>query len=769
MRCFTLLSLLRPVGPVVVGISLGFTLSLLSVTWVEDPCEPDGLGPGSGLVTGAGLGIGNAKGARKPSSISSVDTEEDFEPRIVPYKAGTESQGQAKKVFRAKYISTELGIRERLFVGVLTSKTTIDTLGVAMNRTIGHHLDTVAFFTGTRNRKVPHGMFVVAHGDERLIWNMLQTVKYVLEHYVAEYDWFYFIQDNAYMEADRIKALVGHLSMSLELYMGRPEQFIGGTRQGRYCNGGFGYLLSRPLLLRLQPFLETCRNDILSTRPDEWLGRCIADSVGASCVDEHEGLQYHHFETGQNADPSKEESERFQNAIAVHPVSNPEQMYRLHKRFTELELQRTYDEIEKLQAEIKNVSEEAIDGNRSAHWPVGINPPFEPKTRFEVLRWDYFTENLVYTCIDGSPKCELRGIDKMDVADVIETAMGELNKKYKPMLYLKKQQLINGYRRFDPTRGMEYTLDLQVEVFNQKGRSLSLVKRVHLVRPLSHIEIIPMPYVTEATRVHVILPMTVHDRDYVSHFLDVYATQFFETSENAVLTFLFIYDPFEAQQVNQNDIFSQVKGKITSYERKYPAVKIPWISVKTEAPSQIKILDIISKKHPVDTLFFVANINTNVNSEFLNRCRMNSINNWQVFFPIHFQDYNPEVAYHNQEPPTISTLSKDAGYFDRNVFDEACFYNSDYMATRTLMTADVQENEDLLETLDVYDMFVRYSGLHVFRAVEPALRQKYRHQTCDPRLSEDIYHRCVQNNLERLGSRSQLAMLLFDQEQGNST
>ncbi|KAJ8282303.1 hypothetical protein COCON_G00048220 [Conger conger] len=768
MRFPMLISLIRPIGPVVIGISLGFTLSLLGVTWVEEPCDAVSK-RGDEVVL---VQEGNLKGARRPNSISpgngeNGDIEEDFEPRIVPYTPV--KQSQPKKVFRAKYISTELGIRERLFVGVLTSKNTINTLGVAVNRTISHHLDSVVFFTGMRNRKIPHGMFVVTHGDERLIWNMFQTVKYVLEHYISEYDWFYFVQDDTYTEADRLKALVGHLSMDRSLYMGSPEEFIGGEPQGRYCYGGFGYLLSRTLLLRLKPFLENCRNDILSARPDEWLGRCIIDYADTNCVDEHEGLQYYHFEMGKNSDPSKEENVNFKNALTVHPVSDPEQMYRLHKHFTEIELQRTYSEIEKLQAEIKNISEVAHDGNRSAHWPIGINPPFEPKTRFEVLRWEYFTEDQVYACTDGSPKCQLRGIDKADVADVIETAMGELNRKYMPVLHLKKQQLINGYRRFDPTRGMEYTLDLQLEVVSQKGRSRSITKRVHLVRPLSQIEIIPMPYVTEATRVHIILPMTVHDRYFIDQFFQVYADNFFETSENAVLTFLFIYDPFEAQQVNQNDIFGEVKAQINAYERKYPTVKIPWISVKTEAPSQIKIMDIISKKHPVDTLFFVASVNTNVNSEFLNRCRMNSIGSWQVFFPIHFQDFNPDVAYHNQQPPANIDLVKDAGHFDRSGFDEACFYNSDYMATRTRMASDVQENEELLETLDIYDMFIKYSSLHVFRAVEPALHQKYRYQACNPRLSEDIYHRCVQSNLESLGSRTQLAMLLFEQEQGNST
>ncbi|XP_028292702.1 chondroitin sulfate synthase 2 isoform X2 [Gouania willdenowi] len=622
---------------------------------------------------------------------------------------------------------------------------------------------------GSRNRKTPNGMVVVSHEEEREIWNMFQTIKYIFDHYINEYDWFYLAQDDAYTEADRVKALVEHLSMNRELYMGRPEELTGGDVEGKYCHGGFGYLLSRTLLVRLQPFFENCRNDIRSTKPDELLGRCIINYTHRSCISEYEGLQYHHYQLGKSSDPNKEQSKEFQNALSVHPVSDPEHMYQLHRFFTQIELQKTYDEIAKLQAEIKNISVVAFDGNRSAHWPVGINPPFEPKSRFEVLKWEYFTEDEIYSCVDDSPKCELRGIDRMDVADVIDTAVGELNKKYMPVLQLKKQQLVNGYRRFDPIRGMEYTLDLQLEAVNQNGYSHSIAKRVHLVRPLSRIEIIPMPYVTEATRVHIIIPLTQQERVYVDHFLKVFASNAFETSENVVLTFLFIYGPLEAQQVSQNDIFASVKAQTDSYEHKYPTVKIPWISVKTETPSQIKFMDIISKKHPVDTLFFLAKINTNINSEFLNRCRMNSINNWQVFFPIHFQEYNPDVAFHNQPHPTEADLLKTNGLFNRHSFEEACFYNSDYMTTRNQMVADVQENEEILENLDIYEMFVKYSSLHVFRVVEPALRQQYYWQTCNPRLSEDIYRRCMQSSLESLGSRSQLALLLFEQEQGNST
>ncbi|KAI4899312.1 hypothetical protein NFI96_010647 [Prochilodus magdalenae] len=222
MRVSRCLSLLRPIGPVVVGISLGFTLSLLSVSWVEEPCDLDP------VVT---LLQDDAAAARKPNSIFIGQEEhENFETRVLKYEQV--QQPQSKKVFRAKYISTELGIRERLFVGILTSRTTLSTLAVAVNRTISHHLDSVVFFTGERDRKVPHGMFVVAHREEHHVWSMYQTIRYILDHFISEYDYFYLAQDDTYTQADRVKALVGHLSMDRLLYMGSPREFFGGQCLG---------------------------------------------------------------------------------------------------------------------------------------------------------------------------------------------------------------------------------------------------------------------------------------------------------------------------------------------------------------------------------------------------------------------------------------------------------------------------------------------------------------------------------------------------------
>lgn len=733
------------------------------VSWTQDAVDScrDDLGNGR-------LFLGRRDSLRDPRDGGD---NEDFQPRIIPYHK--DPNKPHKKVLRTRYIHTELGIREHLLVGVLTSRITLNTLAVAVNRTVAHHFHRTFFFTGLRSPKIPHGMTVIAHGDDRPVWLMYETVRHLHQHYGSDYDWFFLAQDDTYMQADRLSELVGHLSAGQDLYMGRAEEFIGGEEKARYCHGGYGYLLSRSLLARLQPHLDMCRNDILSVRPDEWLGRCIIDYLGLSCMEVHQEMTYRYFELGKNADPEREDSPQFKNAFTVHPVTEPNLMYRLHKRFSQIELEWTYGQIQQLQMQINNLSDLTPEGKSGVTWPIGINPPFKPRTRFEVINWEYFTEEHIYSCVDSSPKCEIRGADHADVAAVLDIAVERLNERYQPQLRFQKRRLLNGYRRFDPTRGMEYMLDLALEAYTQKGHSQVIVKRVNLLRPLSAVEIIPMPYVTEATRVQVILPVTAQDQDYVSNFLDMYVMNTLDTHDNVLLTFLFIYDPFDAQRVSQTDVFAGIKAMIGEVEKRYGDVKIPWISVKTEVPSQVKLMDIISKKHPVDTLFFLASVWTEVNADFLNRCRMNAISNWQVFFPIHFQEYNPAVVYRDQQPSaassSFSSESLRDGHFDRHVFDEACFYNADYMTARTKMAADILDNEELLESMDVYDIFVRYSGLHVFRAVEPALIQKYVRRVCNPRFSEDIYHRCVLSNLEGLGSRSHLAMALFEQEQANST
>ncbi|XP_055146733.1 chondroitin sulfate synthase 2 [Symphalangus syndactylus] len=775
MRASLLLSVLRPAGPVAVGISLGFTLSLLSVTWVEEPCGPGPPQPGDSELPPRG----NTNAARRPNSVqpgaerekpgAGEGAGENWEPRVLPYHPAQPGQA-AKKAVRTRYISTELGIRQRLLVAVLTSQATLPTLGVAVNRTLGHRLERVVFLTGARGRRAPPGMAVVTLGEERPIGHLHLALRHLLEQHGDDFDWFFLVPDTTYTEAHGLARLTGHLSLAsaAHLYLGRPQDFIGGEpTPGRYCHGGFGVLLSRMLLQQLRPHLEGCRNDIVSARPDEWLGRCILDATGVGCTGDHEGVHYSHLELSPG-EPVQEGDPRFRSALTAHPVRDPVHMYQLHKAFARAELERTYQEIQELQWEIQNTSHLAVDGDRAAAWPVGIPAPSRPASRFEVLRWDYFTEQHAFSCADGSPRCPLRGADRADVADVLGTALEELNRRYHPALRLQKQQLVNGYRRFDPARGMEYMLDLQLEALTPQGGRRPLTRRVQLLRPLSRVEILPVPYVTEASRLTVLLPLAAAERDLAPGFLEAFATAALEPGDAAAaLTLLLLYEPRQAQRAAHADVFAPVKAHVAELERRFPSARVPWLSVQTAAPSPLRLMDLLSKKHPLDTLFLLAGPDTVLTPDFLNRCRMHAISGWQAFFPMHFQAFHPAVA--PPQGPGPPELGRDTGHFDRQAASEACFYNSDYVAARGRLAAASEQEEELLESLDVYELFLHFSSLHVLRAVEPALLQRYRAQTCSARLSEDLYHRCRQSVLEGLGSRTQLAMLLFEQEQGNST
>lgn len=59
------------------------------------------------------------------------------------------------------------------------------------------------------------------------------------------------------------------------------------------------------------------------------------------------------------------------------------------------------------------------------------------------------------------------------------------------------------------------------------------------------------------------------------------------------------------------------------------------------------------------------------------------------------------------------------------------------------------------------DMFVTFSDMHVFRAIEPTLKIRYKDISCD--ISNDnIYKSCLKLRNNHLGKRSQLARLILD-------
>ena len=338
---------------------------------------------------------------------------------------------------------------------------------------------------------------------------------------------------------------------------------------------------------------------------------------------------------------------------------------------------------------------------------------------------------------------------------MIRTAVRKLNDKYQNRFTMKR--LSNGYRRFDPVRGMEYILDL---VLQENGKMNEVDKRVHLIRPLSILEIIPMPYVTENTRVNLILPVTLANRDGVVSFLDSFAHTCLDSGDNTHLFIVFIYDPMDRHS-NKGDIFQVLKSMITFYENKYMnGAHMAWTMIHNTNPTQFTIMDAVAKKFTPESLLLLCTVGMDLSAEFLNRVRMNTISKWQVFFPIGFFQYRPNLVYDQIPYPTTIEINKNVGHFDHNSYEHASFYNFDYVTARREMIS----KKGVASQMDLFDMFLKYHSLHIFRAIEPALKHRYRQVFCSPRLNEDVYRKCLESRGFGLASRAQLAMLIFEHQ-----
>ena len=335
--------------------------------------------------------------------------------------------------------------------------------------------------------------------------------------------------------------------------------------------------------------------------------------------------------------------------------------------------------------------------------------------------------------------------------DMRKVAVEKLASKYKQSY--KTAKLIRGYRRFEPVRGMEYVLDI---LLHEKDTKKSYRKRVHIVRPLSQLEIVPMPYVTESSKLNLILTITIDDDvNEVDNFLNSYAKTCLQTSDYTYLFIVFIYN---FKNTPLEDPFLKIKSIISMYEKQYQnGARIAWMSLTHNNPSQFTIMDGVTKKFTKDTLLLFCTLGMDLSLEYLNRVHMNTILGWQVYFPIGFRQYKANFI-HSKDPNTIDINSME-GHFDQHDTLHCSFYNQDYQTARQNM-----KSINAAQDSSLIDMFIHYHNLHVFQGVEPALRLKWRDTICKPTEGGDNYQRCLLSRGHGLASQSQLAHLILTQQ-----
>lgn len=255
---------------VLIGICMGVALNIMIAPFLDELCDPIEL-----KNTEKSLNLRETKMV-KDQSIQNLGTNaetkpvkddsnkkensdqdgenyagNDFylhEPKII-----RDDLGNGKKFVRPRFASTELGIREKLFVGVLSTSNTINSFGVALNKTFAHYVTKTQFFTNGKTGLSPPGMHIIYFPDQDVKMLPIHALKYVKEHYQNTFDYYLFITDRTYIRGEKLYELVSHISVSEEVHMGASYSNHGNQDTGS-CSLEGGIILSQVQCIFLQVF-----------------------------------------------------------------------------------------------------------------------------------------------------------------------------------------------------------------------------------------------------------------------------------------------------------------------------------------------------------------------------------------------------------------------------------------------------------------------------------------------------------------------------------
>ncbi|XP_076242924.1 chondroitin polymerizing factor [Calliopsis andreniformis] len=705
---------------------------------------------------------------------------DEYEPKINTNNKPQQAQKVPKTLIRPRYYSTELGIREKLFVGVITSQQYLHSRDTAINKTIAHIVDKVRYFISIPEGTKPNVSLpgIVGFTDTRSILKPFHTLKYIIDNYLENYDYYFLIKDTSYVNAKKLMQFVTKISVSQNVHVGVFGDI------STYCSLDSGILLSNSVVQDLKNNLDWCVKNAYSDSDDVNFGRCIVHSSSTPCSNQIQGQKFSFTKLKSSFLFERNfkdlvATDELQNSLVIYPIYDHLLIYKFNTYFAAMKSIEIQEKISDIRNAILNMAHLSPSQKRDVSWPLGNQPGNKAAGRFDILRWTYFNETHTFFSTDFSSVQELQTDTKSDINRIVNVTT--TNVIYNSEQKLKFKKLLNGYQRFDASRGMDYIFDL---AFVNLITGEEVRKRIEVCKPLGKVEILPVPYVTENTRVNVILNIDSTKKEAALQFLEQYAIECMEKKYKTFLMMVLLYD-FNSPSKGKGDIFYDIKQYALMVAEKYKKnqSKITWLSIRL--PSNVTtidlnpmldvaIADLCVKKFSPESLILFAETGIQLRLDYLNRIRMNTISQYQIFSPIPFVEFHPDIVHMNDVKGIETDINRNHGRYDEYNYNNIAFYVRDYNAMRRTVETSipiVHSDRDILSLLklsqdvpvtSLFEMFVSFSNIHVLRAVEPGLKVKYKNIDCNGTYNNNIYKICIRSKNFHLGRRSQLARLVLD-------
>lgn len=233
----------------------------------------------------------------KPSSAVLKNADDNnYDPVIHSQPPPSKSNSVKKsKLIRPRFYATELAIKDKLCVIVLIDRENL-TFANAMNKTIAHHVNRLIFFSDPdliRENSIGKNGFnplflIPTSKTMDKSFRFYYSLNYVAEHFLNNYDWFYFVTDSTYVKAFKLYEFATHLSAGYDVVLGKKSKREG----GEFCSLSSGILISFGAMKKISDVLPKCRGDAeagsrqQNQDPSSHFHKCLTDYADIKCSEE---------------------------------------------------------------------------------------------------------------------------------------------------------------------------------------------------------------------------------------------------------------------------------------------------------------------------------------------------------------------------------------------------------------------------------------------------------------------------------------------------
>ena len=437
-------------------------------------------------------------------------------------------------------------------------------------------------------------------------------------------------------------------------------------------------------------------------------------------------------------------------AITLHPLKDPKLMYRMHQYAQELKVKRLMQEVSVVQGDIERITHLVPEEKRHfklKRW-LWYDISSNPGSRYDIAIWEYFNSTRLFLTYEHMPVIGLPNRFKIGVNSALEVLLEIMNEREgNSHPFLPPYHLYDGFSVTDHSSGIEFILHMSV---HRQGENEPLDYVANVFLPYQGAGMVtyqPSSKVFDKV-VHIII--NVRQSVDMSNFLQMY--------EDVCLQHKLKVHLHVVMFGKNNKVLSRVSQLLT----RYPQEHISTYELSSSAFSYSKGFSHVASLLEDDDLMVFFDYGFVFTADFLDHCRMNTIKGRQVYFPILFSFYKPDLVQQHLQRPLQMLISADTGFFLRYNYQVVSIFKSDFTTVGGFADSAGKSNSHLNDDVKFVDK-VLSTDIYAMRALEPYLRRHYRPRTCKG-LSGNAHLACMNSRADAIGSKKILGSLLVSHD-----